>query len=93
MASVLDGQSNQSVGNVTNNIRNYGKFEALALVKKDKVVKDSKSKIVTPKMTNFQAFFALAKSYCAINVLLTPKQFRNGGYLLSPIALGCSAVI
>jgi len=38
-------------------------------------------------MTKVQSFFATAKSYCAINVLLTPKAFRNGGYLLSPIAL------
>ena len=27
------------------------------------------------------------KAYCAINLLLLPKSFKNGGYILSPIAL------
>ena len=39
------------------------------------------------KMTMFQAYFALLKAYCAINILLLPKSFRNGGYALSPLAL------
>mmetsp|Transcript_32233 Transcript_32233/g.49316 ORF Transcript_32233/g.49316 Transcript_32233/m.49316 type:complete len:157 (+) Transcript_32233:722-1192(+) len=38
-------------------------------------------------MNSLQAYFALLKAYCAINVLLLPKAFKNGGYLLSPIAL------
>ena len=38
-------------------------------------------------MNSFQAYFALLKAYCAINVLLLPKAFKNGGYVLSPIAL------
>ena len=38
-------------------------------------------------MNRIQTFFALLKRYCAINVLLTPKSFVNGGFLLSPIAL------
>ena len=51
---------------------------------------ESHVSIVAPielKMTSFQAYFALLKAYCAINVLLLPKAFKNGGYLLSPIAL------
>lgn len=39
------------------------------------------------RMSSGQAYFALLKAYCAINVLLLPKSFRNGGYVLSPIAL------
>ena len=39
-----------------------------------------------------EAYLTLIKSYCAINVLLTPKAFKNGGYLLSPIALVMSAI-
>ena len=38
-------------------------------------------------MGNIQTFFAVCKSYCAINVLLLPRSFVNGGYLLSPIAM------
>ena len=29
----------------------------------------------------------MLKAYCAINVLLLPRSFVNGGYLLSPIIL------
>lgn len=39
------------------------------------------------KLTVFQAYFALLKAYCAINILLLPKSFRNGGYALSPLSL------
>ena len=39
------------------------------------------------KMNNFKTFFAVIKAYCAINVLMLPMQFANGGYLLSPIML------
>ena len=42
------------------------------------------------KMTPLQAYFALLKAYCAINVLLLPKAVRNGGYALSPAALAIS---
>jgi amino acid permease len=38
-------------------------------------------------MNNFKTFFAVIKAYCAINVLMLPMQFMNGGYLLSPIML------
>jgi amino acid permease len=30
---------------------------------------------------------AVVKAYCAINVLLLPRAFANGGYVLSPIAM------
>ena len=39
------------------------------------------------KMSNCKTFFALIKSYMAINILLTPRSFVNGGYVLSPCAL------
>ena len=32
-------------------------------------------------------FFAICKAYCAINVLLLPMSFANGGWLLSPCAM------
>ena len=35
----------------------------------------------------FETFFAVLKAYCAINVLLLPLSFKNGGYLLSPICM------
>ena len=38
-------------------------------------------------MNTFQAYFALMKAYCAINVLLLPMAFRNGGWALSPCSL------
>ena len=40
-----------------------------------------------PKLTNFRAFFALLKAYVAISILLTPRAFVNGGYVMSPFAL------
>ena len=39
------------------------------------------------KMGTTQAFFAILKAYCAINVLLLPLSFRDGGYILSPFAM------
>ena len=44
-------------------------------------------------MNRVQTFFALCKCYCAINVLLIPKSFANGGYVLSPIALTISCIL
>ena len=45
-----------------------------------------------PKMDMGQAYFALIKAYCAINVLLLPKAFKNGGWLLSPLSLMVACV-
>ena len=39
---------------------------------------------VPRNMGSFKTYFALLKAYCAINVLLLPKSFKNGGYILSP---------
>ena len=39
------------------------------------------------KMNTCQTFFAVVKAYCAINVLLLPRSFVSGGYMLSPIAM------
>ena len=38
-------------------------------------------------MGTFMTFFTLIKAYCAINVLLLPLSFRNGGYILSPVMM------
>ena len=40
-----------------------------------------------PKMGTLATCFAVMKAYCAINVLLLPCSFANGGYVLSPIAM------
>ena len=39
------------------------------------------------KMGTFQTFIGMIKSYCAINLLLLPKAFANGGYALSVSAM------
>jgi len=38
-------------------------------------------------MDTFQTYAAICKGYCAINILILPKQFDNGGWLLSLIAV------
>ena len=38
-------------------------------------------------MGTCKTFFAILKAYCAINVLLLPCSFANGGYILSPCAM------
>lgn len=38
-------------------------------------------------MGPLQTYFAVIKAYCAINVLLLPRSFVNGGYLLSPLSM------
>ena len=38
-------------------------------------------------MSNIRTYFALVKAYMAIGILLTPRSFVNGGYVLSPLAL------
>ena len=38
-------------------------------------------------MSDTKTFFALVKAYCAINVLLLPLSFAEGGYILSPFAM------
>jgi hypothetical protein len=43
--------------------------------------------IAQKKMGKLATFFAVIKAYCAINVLLLPLSFVNGGYLLSPAAM------
>lgn len=44
------------------------------------------------KMTPWQAYFAIIKAYCVINILLLPKAFKYGGYLLSPAILLVAAI-
>ena len=91
----MTGRSMNSIdsGNVTQNMRIFSRIEADAACKHAIVkVKDNEGRVVkkklkTEKMNKVQSFFALCKCYCAINVLLTPKSFKNGGYLFSPIAL------
>lgn len=39
------------------------------------------------KMTPFQTYAALCKGYCCINILILPKQFENGGWLIGIISM------
>ena len=39
------------------------------------------------KMGPLATFFAIIKAYSAINVLLLPLSFAEGGYILSPCAM------
>jgi len=48
---------------------------------------DNVVKAALPKMGTIQTFFSITKAYLAINVLLLPMAFKNGGFALSPIAL------
>ena len=47
----------------------------------------SQPDIKVKKMGCFETYIAMIKAYCAINVLLLPKAFANGGFILSPTAL------
>ena len=44
------------------------------------------------KMGTFQTFAALCKGYCAINILILPKQFENGGWLIGTIAISVAVI-
>ena len=39
------------------------------------------------KLNNIETFFAIIKGYMSINVLLVPRAFVNGGFVLSPLAV------
>lgn len=44
-------------------------------------------------MGTFYTYIAVFKAYMAINILLTPRAFVNGGYILSPFALAIAFTI
>ena len=49
---------------------------------------DNISQIEKPKkMSPTKTFFAILKAYCAINCLLLPMSFGEGGYILGPSAM------
>ena len=52
-----------------------------------KVVEQSMIDELDDKMTPFQTFAALCKGYCAINILILPKQFENGGWLIGLVSI------
>ena len=43
--------------------------------------------VIHRKMTNFESFAACCKGYCAINILILPKQFDNGGWLVGTVSI------
>lgn len=45
------------------------------------------------KFTGFGAAMAICKGYCAINVLVLPKQVDNGGWLIGVLSIGIGGFI
>lgn len=60
------------------------------LVDKKLPKEEATTKSSPPKMGPMKTFFAIVKAYCAINVLLLPYSFAQGGYILSPCAMALS---
>lgn len=46
-----------------------------------------------PKMTNFECFISICKGYCAINILILPKQFDNGGWLVGILSVNLACIL
>ena len=44
------------------------------------------------KMSDFYCFMAICKGYCAINILILPKNFSNGGWLVGILAINFAMV-
>lgn len=44
-------------------------------------------------MNFFETYIAVIKGYCALMILVLPRSFANGGYVLSPIVLTISGLI
>jgi len=46
-------------------------------------------------MSEFETFAAICKGYCAINILVLPKQFDNGGWVIGLLSInfGCLFVL
>jgi len=44
-------------------------------------------------MTDFEVLVALCKSYCAINILILPKNFENGGWLVGILAISLGGLL
>lgn len=51
------------------------------------------TKAADVRLTAFQTYIALIKGYCAILVLVLPKAFTRGGYLVSPACIIISGMI
>ena len=70
-------------------------FDAVHSVLKDRTFEESDADRVAAlegkpkikKLSNWDTFVAVAKAYCAINVLLLPCSFKNGRYIIAPVAL------
>lgn len=70
-------------------------FDAVHSVLKDRTFEESdadrvaalEGKPKNKKLSNWDTFVAVAKAYCAINVLLLPCSFKNGGYIIAPVAM------
>ena len=43
------------------------------------------------KMSKLPAFMAVCKGFCAINILILPKQFDNGGWLIGIVSICVAA--
>ena len=45
------------------------------------------------KMSAFETYIAVIKGYCALMILVLPRAFVRGGYLLSPVLLAISGAL
>lgn len=45
------------------------------------------------KLTAWQSFISIVKGYCAIVILILPKNYQNGGYGVSTLTLMLSAIL
>ena len=48
---------------------------------------------VQPKMNDFQVFVAICKAYCAVNIMVLPKNFENGGWLVGVLSLNLGCIL
>jgi proton-coupled amino acid transporter len=44
-------------------------------------------------MSDFQTLIAIWKSYCAINILILPKNFQNGGWVVGVVAMTVAGIL
>ena len=45
------------------------------------------------KLSPFEVYIALVKGYCVILILIIPRAFVTGGWLMSAVLMMCSGVV
>lgn len=44
-------------------------------------------------MSDYSALIAICKAYCAINIMVLPKNFENGGWLVGILAINIGCIL